>query len=63
MLDTWTVGVALLATLQIALAIGALYDLWGRKTVRYLGKPIWVVVIVIFNIFGPLAYFVLGRGK
>ncbi|HEY8169489.1 MAG TPA: PLD nuclease N-terminal domain-containing protein [Candidatus Limnocylindria bacterium] len=51
-----------LAILQIVLIIAALYDL-SRPERRVKGdnKLVWVVVIVLFQMLGPLAYFLLGR--
>ncbi|HEY6608370.1 MAG TPA: PLD nuclease N-terminal domain-containing protein [Candidatus Limnocylindria bacterium] len=51
-----------LAILQIVLVIAALYDL-SRPERRVKGdnKLVWVVVIVLFQMLGPLAYFLLGR--
>jgi len=55
--------VAPLAALQAILAIVALYDLWKHESARYLSRVAWAVVVLVFGIFGPLLYFVLGRGE
>jgi hypothetical protein len=46
--------------LQIALMIIALVDLVRRERTRG-PKWVWAVVIVFFNILGPVIYLVAGR--
>lgn len=50
-----------LFVLQIALMIAALIDLVRRKKVTGGYKWIWVVVIVLFSMLGPIIYFAFGR--
>lgn len=45
---------------QLGLMIAALMDLIKRKETRG-PKWIWVLVIVLVNMIGPVLYFVLGR--
>lgn len=47
--------------LQLGLQIAALVSLSKRKKVRLDNKIIWIVVILLFNMFGPIIYFV-ARG-
>ncbi|EHD1579267.1 negative regulator of sigma-Y activity [Listeria monocytogenes] len=46
--------------LYLALLLTAIIDLtknWNERK-----KPvIWLVVIIVINIFGPIAYFIFGR--
>ena len=46
--------------LQIALQIYALYDLWKNRG-AYQNIWIWVIVILVMGLLGPLVYFILGR--
>lgn len=51
-----------LMVLQLALLLLAIVDLFREeRKVRFVGKPIWALVIVFVNIVGPLAYFFVGR--
>jgi hypothetical protein len=49
-----------LMAIQLVLAIIALVDLAKRDTIRG-PKLLWVLIIVLVNLFGPIAYFVFGR--
>ena len=53
--------IAPLAILQVGLMILALLDWARRPHTRYLDRRVWLVIIVIFSILGPVAYFLLGR--
>ena len=46
--------------LQIGLLVFALLDLNRRARVNG-PKPMWVAIIVLVQIVGPILYFVLGR--
>ncbi len=45
---------------ELVLMVAALVDLIKRPTTRG-PKWLWVVVIVFFNLIGPIIYFVVGR--
>jgi hypothetical protein len=47
--------------LQLGLQIIALVNLSKRRKVRFDNKLIWVLIIVLGNLIGPVAYF-LFRG-
>jgi len=50
-----------LAIVQVGLMVFALVD-WARRShTRYLNRWVWLVIIVILNTLGPVAYFLLGR--
>ena len=49
--------------LQLGLHVYALIDLVRRKKVKYITKPVWAIVIIIGEIFGPVIYFILGRSE
>jgi hypothetical protein len=51
-----------LAILQIALIALALYDLTRpERQVRGGNKVLWALVILLFQLLGPLVYFLVGR--
>ncbi len=51
-----------LVVLQLALLLLAIVDLFREeRKVRFVGKPIWALIIVFVNIVGPIAYFFVGR--
>ena len=50
-----------IALLQIGLMIWALVDVIRRDYVRGNNKVVWILVIVIINIIGPIIYLLLGR--
>ena len=52
-----------LIVLQLVIVIWALADLMRRKSVKVLPKIGWVVIILAISLFGPIAYFVFGRGE
>lgn len=52
-----------LLALQFFIMIWALVDLIRRKSVKHLPKIGWVIIIVLINLFGPIAYLVFGRGE
>jgi len=58
--ETWLL-IAPLAILQLGLMAFALMDWVRRPRTRYLNRWVWLVIIVIFSILGPVAYFLLGR--
>ena len=53
-----------LLLLQLALMVLALIDLFREeRRVRFVSKPIWVLIVVFVNIIGPLLYFFVGRDE
>lgn len=51
-----------LIVLQLALMGVALYDLTRpERRVKGGNKLVWVLVIVLLELFGPLVYFLFGR--
>ena len=48
--------------LQLALMIIALVDLARREVTRVRGpKWLWIVIIVLGELIGPIVYFIVGR--
>lgn len=60
-LRTWLPLIAPLILLQLGLQVAAIIDLVRRDKVRGGNKLIWGAVIVLLEIFGALAYFVVAR--
>ncbi len=52
-----------LLLLQLALMIWALVDLLRRRSTRSLSMPIWIIIIIVINFFGPITYFLFGRSE
>ena len=52
-----------LLVLEMALLFIAIIDLDRRQYVTGNNKLVWVLVIVIIGIIGPVIYFVFGRRK
>ncbi len=47
--------------LELALMIIALVDAVKRDRVRGGNKIIWIIVIVVFGVIGPIIYLLFGR--
>jgi hypothetical protein len=47
--------------LQIGLLVFALLDVIKRKRVRGNNKIIWILIIVLVEIIGPIIYLAIGR--
>lgn len=51
-----------LIAIQVGLQIYALYDIYKRGGAREpLPTIVWVVIVVVLNLLGPILYFFLGR--
>jgi hypothetical protein len=48
--------------LYLVLLLAALVEWFHNPQTRYLSRWIWLTVIVIFSIVGPLAFLLLGHG-
>ena len=58
--EKWLLFLPLLI-LQLGLMAFALVDWTRRSQTRYLNRWAWLVIIVVVNTLGPVAYFLLGR--
>jgi uncharacterized membrane protein YraQ (UPF0718 family) len=52
-----------LLVLEVALLGAAVIDIDRRERVTGGNKLVWVLVVVIFGIIGPIIYFISGRKK
>ncbi|MBC7959968.1 MAG: PLDc N-terminal domain-containing protein [Vallitaleaceae bacterium] len=50
-----------IALIQIILLIVALVHILKNKKVKFLNLPAWIVIIVVFNIVGPILYLTIGK--
>ncbi len=46
--------------LELALMAAALVDVIRREKTKG-PKWVWIVVVIVFNLIGPLVYFIAGR--
>ena len=50
-----------LILLELGLLVWALIDVIRREHVTGGNKVVWILVIVLINIIGPIVYFLFGR--
>jgi hypothetical protein len=50
-----------LVLIQLALMVIALIDLLKREYVTGNNKVLWLIVILVINLVGPILYLLLGR--
>ncbi|MFD2831006.1 PLDc N-terminal domain-containing protein [Corticicoccus populi] len=50
-----------LIILQSVLMITALVMIFRQQTFKYLNRWVWVLIVIVFNLVGPIIYFVLER--
>ena len=59
MVINWSLIIPILI-LQLILQVLALVDL-SKQSMEKNKKIIWVVIIILLNLLGPIVYFVFGR--
>lgn len=52
-----------LIILELALMITALLHVLRHPHYRFGNKIMWLLIVVLFQIIGPVIYFVFGRGE
>jgi uncharacterized RDD family membrane protein YckC len=50
------------ALIELGLLVWALLDIIRRKNTKG-PKIVWIIVVLLFEIIGPIAYFIFGRGE
>jgi hypothetical protein len=50
-----------LFVIQLALMVIALVDLFKRETMKTNTRLVWVFVIILINVIGPIVYLLAGR--
>ncbi len=48
---------------ELALGITALVHVLRHPHYRFGNKVMWAIVVMVFQIIGPVIYFVFGRGE
>lgn len=48
--------------IELALAITALVHVLKHPNYRFGNKALWIPVVLLLQIIGPIVYFVFGRG-
>ena len=49
--------------IQLALMITALLHVLKHPQYRFGSRTMWILVVVLLQIIGPVAYFAFGRGE
>ncbi|MDR2546161.1 MAG: PLD nuclease N-terminal domain-containing protein [Lachnospiraceae bacterium] len=52
-----------LAIIQLGLMITALVHALRHKTYKTGNRTLWILVILLVNIIGPVLYFIIGKGE
>ncbi len=52
-----------LLILQLGLALTALVHVIRHPQYRFGNRPLWIVIVLLFSIIGPVVYFAWGRGE
>jgi hypothetical protein len=55
------IALVLLTLVELTLLVWAVVDIVQRPAVLWGQKWIWLVIVVLFGIIGPLVYFAIGR--
>ena len=50
-----------LVLIEVGLMVAALIHIFTHKTYKMGNRWIWLVLVILINIIGPVLYFVLGR--
>lgn len=51
-----------LVIVELVLMVTALVHVLKHNTYRFGNKVMWAIIVVVIQIFGPVIYFVCGRG-
>lgn len=49
--------------IDIALAVAAVRHILRHPRYRFGNKTMWLVIVVVLLLFGPIIYFVFGKGE
>ena len=47
--------------LQLVLAVTALVHVLRHKTYKHGNRVLWIIIVLVVNIIGPILYFTIGR--
>ena len=62
LMEYWPFLIPLIVA-ELALAITALVHVLRHPNYRFGNKIVWVIVVLLVQIIGPIIYFVFGRGE
>jgi hypothetical protein len=48
--------------IQLGLLAAALIHIFRHRTYRVGNRVLWVILVVVLNIIGPILYFTIGKG-
>ncbi len=48
--------------IQLGLLIAALVHILRHNTYKAGNRVLWIVIVIVLNIIGPILYFVIGKG-
>lgn len=48
--------------IELILAIAALVHVLTHKSYRFGNRVMWILIVLCFQIIGPVLYFTIGRG-
>jgi hypothetical protein len=49
--------------IELALAITALVHILKHPNYRFGNRIIWILIVLLIQIIGPIVYFIFGRGE
>jgi len=49
--------------IELALAITALIHVLKHPNYRFGNKVLWIFIVLLIQIIGPIVYFIFGRGE
>lgn len=62
LIDYWPILLPVVL-LEFGLMIAAVVHVLHHPHYRFGNKLLWLVIVVVFQIIGPVVYFVFGRGE
>ena len=51
-----------IALIELGLLVAALISILRHKTYRVGNRVLWIILVIVINIIGPILYFAIGRG-
>lgn len=52
-----------IAIVELVLMVTALVHVLKHKSYRFGNRILWIIIVVFFQIIGPILYFTVGRGE
>ncbi len=49
--------------IQLVLMITALVHVLRHKKYRFGNRILWVIIVIVFEMVGPILYFTVGKGR